>query len=283
MDRVASAERTPQPPEGGRERRLARRARSAAAVVAAGATLLGGCGANPVKESEADLTKLLAWLPGTYDNTAQADEDVRRGVRPPHDRIRLVIVRVYAPRLGKHVLYAQEMDPDDPNRVMSEHMLTFEVQEQGPKPGRPHGAASGAAPSGTATASGTAAPSGTGAAAGGPRRGDIVETVWTLLEPQRWRDGQTNPELFTAMEVEDAKKMTGCELVWVRSGDQFNGADDPKRCRGSVAGIEGATQVDLRAELTADTLALARNGTDGAGHLLVGRSDEPFNRFRKRD
>lgn len=247
----------------------------AVAVVAAAAALLGGCAANPAKQSEADLTKLLSWLPGTYDNTAQADEDVRRGVRPPHDRIRLVIVRVYAPRLGKHVLYVQEMDPDDPNRVMSEHMLTFEVQAQGPKQSRAHGAASAPAPSGTAA-------SGTAAAANGPHRGDIVETIWTLLEPQRWRDGQNNPELFTGMEVEDAKKMTGCELVWHKSGEQFTGADDPKRCRGSAAGIEGATQVDLRAELTADTLALARNGTDGAGHLLVGRSDEPFNRFGKR-
>jgi CpeT/CpcT family (DUF1001) len=241
-----------------------------AAVVAAAASLLGGCAANPTKQSETDLAKLLTWLPGTYDNTAQADEDARRGVRPPHDRIRLVIVRVYAPRLGKHVLYAQEMDPDDPNRVMSEHMLTFEVQEEGPKRSRAQG-----------TAGGTAA-SGKDAAAGGPHRGDIVETVWTLAEPQRWRDGQNNPDLFTAMEVEDAKKMTGCELVWRRSGDQFTGADDPKRCRGSVAGIEGAAQVELRAELTADTLALARNGRDSAGQLVVGRSDEPFNRFRKR-
>jgi hypothetical protein len=238
----------------------------AAAVVAAAAVLLGGCAANPTKQSDADLTKLLTWLPGTYDNVAQADEDVRRGVRPPHDRIRLVIVRVYAPRIGKHVLYAQEMDPDDPNRVMSEHMLSFEVQEQGPKKSRSKGVA----------------PSDKAAAAGGPHRGDIVETVWTLLEPQRWRDGQSNPELFTAMEVEDAKKMAGCELVWHRSGDQFNAADNPKLCRGSVAGIEGATQVELRAELTADTLALARNGVDSAGHLVLGRSDEPFNRFRKR-
>jgi hypothetical protein len=242
------------------------------AVLAAAAALLGGCAPNPIKQSQTDLTKLLTWLPGTYDNTAQADADASRGVRPPHDRIRLVIVRVYAPHLGHHVLYAQEMDPDDPNRVMSEHMLTFEVREEGPKPGPPHGAAGG---------SGTAVP-GADAAAGGPHRGDIVETVWTLVEPQRWRDGQNNPELFTAMVVEDAKKMTGCELVWRRNGDQFTGADDPKRCRGSVAGIEGATQVELRAELTADTLALARNGLDSAGHLVLGRSDEPFNRFRKR-
>jgi CpeT/CpcT family (DUF1001) len=246
------------------------RAARTAAAVAAAAALLGGCAANSTKQNEADLTKLLTWLPGTYDNTAQADEDVRRGVRPPHDRIRLVMVRVYAPRLGKHVLYAQEMDPDDPNRVMSEHMLTFEVQEEGPKRSGSHGTAGGAPASGP------------GAAAGGPHRGDIVETIWTLLEPQRWRDGQNNPELFTAMEVEDAKKMTGCELVWHLSGDEFTGADDPKRCRGSVAGIEGATQVELRAELTADTLGLARNGVDSAGHLVLGRSDEPFNRFRKR-
>ena len=126
--------------------------------------LLGAC-ADQTKLRESELTQLLGWLPGRYDNTAQADSDAQRGVQPAHDRIALIIVKVYTPRLGHHVFYVQEMAADDPRRVMSERMFSFNVDE---------------------------------------KRG-IVETVYTFTEPLRWRDGQRNIELFTSVVTEDVQ------------------------------------------------------------------------------
>jgi hypothetical protein len=106
----------------------AARAALLAATALAALGLLGAC-ADQARLRESELTQLLGWLPGRYDNTAQADSDPQRGVRPL-DRIALTIVKVYTPRLGHHVFYVQEMAADDPRRVMSERMFSFKVDEK---------------------------------------------------------------------------------------------------------------------------------------------------------
>ena len=161
----------------------------AAATAMAVLGLLGAC-ADQTKLRESELTQLLGWLPGRYDNTAQADSNPQRGVQPPHDRIALIIVKVYTPRLGHHVFYVQEMAADDPRRVMSERMFSFKVDE---------------------------------------KRG-ILESVYTFAEPLRWRDGQRNIELFTSVVTEDVQSVPGCELAWKKVGEQFTATQDPKLC-----------------------------------------------------
>jgi hypothetical protein len=125
---------------------------------------LGGC-KDETKLREGELTQLLATLPGEYDNRAQAASDAHLGVRPAHDAVTLIITRVFTPRLGHHVYYAQEIAADDARRVLSQKMYSFEVNE---------------------------------------KRG-IVETVYQFVEPVRWRDGQQNKDLFTSVVTEDVQ------------------------------------------------------------------------------
>jgi hypothetical protein len=176
----------------------------AAATAIAALGLLGAC-ADQTKLRESELTQLLGWLPGKYDNTAQADSDPQRGVQPPRDRIALIIVKVYTPRLGHHVFYVQEMAADDPRRVMSERLFSFKVDE---------------------------------------KRG-ILESVYTFAEPLRWRDGQRNIELFTSVVTEDVQSVPGCELAWKKVGEQFSATQDPKLCRdaGAAAGADPAAEL----------------------------------------
>ena len=157
-------------------------------------SVLGGC-ANEEKQRNAELAQLLRWLPGSYDNSAEAQADAKSGSPAPHARIAFVIVPVYAPRLGHHVLYAQEMDADDPRRVMSEHMFSFKADE---------------------------------------KRG-ILETVYTFTEPLRWRDGQLNKELFNGILVDDVQSTPGCELVWTRADKRFTATLDATRCHAAGA------------------------------------------------
>jgi hypothetical protein len=183
--------------------------------------LLGAC-ADQTKLRESELTQLLGWLPGRYDNTAQADSDAQRGVQPPHDRIALIIVKVYTPRLGHHVFYVQEMAADDPRRVMSERMFSFKVDE---------------------------------------KRG-ILESVYTFAEPLRWRDGQRNIELFTSVVTEDVQSVPGCELGWRKAGEQFIASYDPKLCHntGGAAPGESAARLSADSLSLADTARAARTG-----------------------
>jgi len=170
--------------EGGRGRRTHHHAAGALAAL----LLVAGC-TDQTKVHEGELTQLLATLPGRYDNSAQAEQDVRNGVRPAHDAVALTITHVYTPRLGHYVYYAQETAADDPRRVFSERMWSFQVDE---------------------------------------KRG-IVETVYEFVEPQRWRDGQLNKDLFTSIVIEDVQA-EGCLLIWKKKDDGFVATHDPKVC-----------------------------------------------------
>jgi hypothetical protein len=144
-------------------------ARAAVLAVTAGcaaaAALLGACAHSASKPTESEMLGLLALLPGRYDNSAQVELDTRTGTRPVPDAIELVITRVLTPRLGHHVYYAQEMAADNPLRVFSQKMYSFQFDA---------------------------------------KRG-TVETVYEFVDPRRWRDGQQNPDLFTSVETEDVQ------------------------------------------------------------------------------
>ena len=192
----------------------------AAATAMAALGLLGAC-TDQTKLRESELTQLLGWLPGRYDNTAQADSDPQRGVQPPHDRIALIIVKVYTPRLGHHLFYVQEMAADDPRRVMSERMFSFKVDE---------------------------------------KRG-IVETVYTFAEPLRWRDGQRNIELFTSVVKEDVQsagcellwKKSGEQFIASYDPKLCHNT-------GGAAAGESAAQLSADSLSLADTARAARPG-----------------------
>ena len=128
-------------------------------------------------------------FPGHYDNTAQVEADTRAHPGPPPDAIALTITHVYTPRLGHHVYYAQETAADDPRRVFSQKMYSFAIDE---------------------------------------KRG-IVETLYALAEPVRWRDGQQNKEMFTAMVMEDVQP-EACQLLWKKTDAGFVATHDPKVC-----------------------------------------------------
>jgi CpeT/CpcT family (DUF1001) len=176
--------------------------------------MLGGCASDGKhaqdKMTEADLLLMLTMLPGRYDNSAQAELDVRSNVHPAHDPVVLIITHVFTPRLGKYVYNAQESAADDPRRVLGQKMWSFELDE---------------------------------------KRG-LVQTLYEVNEPARWRDGYLNKDLFTSMQMEDVQP-EGCRLIWKKKGDGFAAAHDPKACPDSAA-APAAPQM----ELTAGALAI---------------------------
>lgn len=189
--------------------------------VLAAAALLVAC-ASQSKLREAELVQLLEWYPGHYGNAQAALE--------------LNIVRVYAPSIGKYVFYQQEAAADDPRRVFTQRLVSFEVVK------------------------------GIG----------IVQSLWSPTEPTRWRDAHLNADLFKGMQPQDFTRLSGCELAWSQKDGRFIGANDKKACR------NGSGRMDLRAELTADELALANLTYDFSGKLVQGNVAEPFYRFRRR-
>jgi hypothetical protein len=109
----------------------------------------------------------------------------------------------------------------------------------------------------------------------------IVQTDHTLNEPNRWRNGQLNPDLFKALMVQDVRSQKGCSLRWKRDDGKFVGANDPKTCHARAGGAGGIAAIQVRAELGPIEYAMAEQVYDKSGHLAPGRQDDPFYRFRK--
>ena len=57
----------------------------------------------------------------------------------------------------------------------------------------------------------------------------IVETLYQLVEPLRWRDGQLNKDVFSSIDTEDVQA-EGCQLLWKKKDAGFVATHDPKVC-----------------------------------------------------
>jgi hypothetical protein len=191
-----------------------------------------------MKKAEAELGEIEAWLPGNYDNA----EQVHAG-GSPHAALSVTIVPIHMPTFGDHVFYLHERATDDPRRVTTQRLLSFQAV-----------------------------------------KGGVLETLYTLNEPARWREGATNPRVFTGMMYNDALPMKGCDLLWQKdaSGTKFEARQPAGGCRAIVPALGGSVRFEMRGELTADTLALAEVAYDANGKVVQGDAAEPFYRYHKR-
>ena len=178
------------------------------AVLASGFAL-GGC-ATELKKAQSELAELSDQLPGRYNNVAQAERDAKQG-NSAHTALTLDIVRIDLPLLSDYVFYAQESSADDPQRITSQRLLTFEaVKDVG-----------------------------------------IVERVHTFVQPNRWRDGHLNAGLFKGLMHPDTTALAGCDLTWKKDGDKFTAANNRDTCRvnsGALGSVKVDMRVELGAD-----------------------------------
>jgi hypothetical protein len=228
----------------------------------AAACLTGCAAANRQKENDAALLRLSHWLPGNFDNTAQAKADVQKGMRPPHDAVELDIALVDSISIGRNVFYLQETAADDPMRVLSQRVVIFTATDKG-----------------------------------------IIESINTLDDPLRWRNGWRNPEIFEGMTPRDFKPAEGCDITWkleeqpvldksaakpskeeadrATAKRRLIGTNDHKRCQMTSHAAMGLVQVELRGEIGPNEISLAELQYDQDDRLIQGSLAEPFYRFRR--
>lgn len=90
--------------------------------------LAAGC-ADQQRARESELKDLLAWLPGTWDNSAQVREETAAGAVQPHEPLVLQVLRIDAPRMGRNAFYVQEAAAEDPRRIMRQLIVTFAIRD----------------------------------------------------------------------------------------------------------------------------------------------------------
>jgi hypothetical protein len=110
----------------------------------------------------------------------------------------------------------------------------------------------------------------------------IIEAVWSLAEPKRWRNGAEMPELFSALQPPDLKLLTGCSLEWKKTEEGFAASNDVKLCHSTPLSAPAAVAAHWRMQLTADQLGISEQAYDSDGDLVYGTQEDSFIRLRKR-
>lgn len=209
-------------------------------VVLGVAVLASGCGGDKALREE-ELARIADWLPGTYDNRAQVDDDLKRNVVDVHAPIELTIVAVAAPIIGRDIYYVQQNDAMNPRRVLEQQLYSFEKSADDKA---------------------------------------IAQTIYTFKEPDRWVRGHDRPDIFKSLVTDDLSAASGCELKWEFKDERFTAQSSAVSCRGS-GGTGAHTRSEAQIELTPTQLKLAERAFDPQGNIVSGRRDDPFFDFRK--
>jgi CpeT/CpcT family (DUF1001) len=204
--------------------------------------LATGCASqSQALHGDAELAQIDEWLPGRYDNQGQIAADRRAG-RPPHEPLALSVVPVDALQMGHHVFYVEEaaghIEPPGTPRLILAQHL----------------------------------------ASIDFVNGKIVAAIYSFTDPQRWREGLSMPELFSALQPEDVKLMRGCGLIWTTAPGKDLAVNDPSHCISSSALTGGAEPLAIHVELTRDEIAVSTAPAEAGGSNPAADS---YVRFRR--
>ena len=197
--------------------------------------VLAGCTTEATKR-QADFDTLIQKLPGQYDNLAQ----VRSDASGAHAAIALLIRPVNALTVGRIVFFVRETAADDPRRVLSQHIWTFELD----------------------------------------KKNRLVQTIYLFKEPQRWLHAVDDPFVIQSVLPDDLSALSGCDLIWTKSGADFEAVTKPDTCRAS-AGAEGLL-IEQSAALRGSELVLNEQLSGPGGSLEGGTESASSYRFQRR-
>jgi CpeT/CpcT family (DUF1001) len=208
----------------------ARQGRAMRRAGAAAVALLLAACAATPAHQRAELAALAAELDGSYDNLAQVQAEQRAGAADPHEPLALTIRRVQAPLVGDQIFVVRESAADDPRRLFSQRVWVLDQDADG----------------------------------------HIVHEVYRFAEPERWRAGDENPELFRALLLRDLEPVGGCGVRWSRAAAGFRGINDPATC-GVKQDTDRARHREQVLQLDAAGLAYSEREVDAAGVTVRGR------------
>ncbi|HUN27113.1 MAG TPA: CpcT/CpeT family chromophore lyase [Steroidobacteraceae bacterium] len=203
--------------------------------------LAPGCASDPSKPGEPELMRIDQWFPGHYSNAAQVAADLSAG-RAPHEAVLLEVIPLDAPLIGLHAFYLVEKRADGSGRILSQRLVRFALVK------RKHLV-------------------------------KLEESLWSFTEPERWREGDLTPELFTSLQPPDVKPLRGCELTWTRAGERFTATDDREHCSHLSERTGAIVSIDTRIELSPDELAVSEREIDAHGATVGREPADPYLRF----
>ncbi|MBS0387716.1 MAG: hypothetical protein JSR15_04475 [Proteobacteria bacterium] len=148
----------------------------------------------------------------------------------------LVILRLPSPMVGDQVFYVRETMADDSRRVISERVWNLDI-------------------------------------AAGNR---IHATTYALDEPDHWRGGVENPELFRSLLMRDLRSLPGCDMLWQKGPRGYTASGTNAYCPQSwvLEGNEISFSDKVNASGTIGA-AMPPGGTDRYFHFRRSAGAQP--------
>ena len=191
-----------------------------------------------------DLTVLMDWFPGVYDNQEQVYFEEEQGVAAElrHERVHHVFHRVELPAFGENVLYVQQHINDDPEQIYRQRIYSFTPDYA---------------------------------------ENAIRLTIHTPTDPEALVDAHRDPSLLDGLTLDDTVTRSGCEVYWQRRSNQFVGYMHDGDCtfRSERSGKRIVIDDDLL--LTENELWIADRAEDEDGNLVFGHPERVPHKNRK--
>ncbi|MBX5462008.1 MAG: hypothetical protein IRZ28_13085 [Steroidobacteraceae bacterium] len=187
-------------------------------------------------EGAADL--LLKVWPGVRDSREQVIEMEPEApaafANEEEQRVRTVVMPVQVSWLGSRVLYLEEFLHDDPTNMRRQVLLTLSPDAKD------------------------------------PRR--VRAALYTFREPEKWRQLGFSPARAAMLRQSDLEHAPGCDLLFVREGEQFRGSTVGRSCRSGSG--EARLHVEYRVVIGEDVYwyrrRLIRDGDDALVQEVMG-------------
>jgi hypothetical protein len=184
-----------------------------------------------------DLTMLMQWMSGSFDNRRQVESGenrLREGPRGPErepDLLYPIFSLVDAPAIGRHVVYLQWHQGRSDGPLQRQRIWTFDID---------------------------------------PERNAIVMDFFTLRDPDRWRDAHRNPEsAVREMTANDLLPYPeSCRLPFRRFIDVYIGEIPRGECR--IVSQQTRTEMTIYARIVVSDEALwyDESGVRGDGSVV---------------
>lgn len=185
---------------------------------------------------ENDLTEMLGWFPGEYDNDLQVQQQLADGLaedarqRHTHHLFQPVDVGF----TQNKTLYAQQYQHYDPDDLYRQRIYAFDIDQD---------------------------------------EVAIRLTIYTPKDPASIRDLHLNKTLQAALTADDFILKSGCEVYWRRVDDAFQGYLKPDSCNYYSKLFETTVYLNETLTLTRDALQLHDSAVDSNGKPVFGSAD----------
>jgi hypothetical protein len=80
---------------------------------------------SPETKNSKEMTQLLSWFTGEFDNFQQYWKEKEDKVVNPHENIHSIFAPMNLPALGEHIFYVKQYIDGDPKKIYRQRMYSF--------------------------------------------------------------------------------------------------------------------------------------------------------------